>query len=87
MSKPMLWSLPVLTAFTVSNISRVRKQMLLKFTGVITAMPTLGDNPIFDSCTNVQFFKSLIDKTWRVFPFLIVNNHFWRRFNFFQNIF
>ena len=43
--------------------------------------------PIFDSCTNVQFSKSLIDKTWRVFPFLIVNNHFWRRFNFFQNIF
>lgn len=46
-----------------------------------------GYKPIFDSCTNVQFSKSLIDKTWRVFPFLIVNNHFWRHFNFFQNIF
>lgn len=41
------------------------------------------------SSTVVLMYNSpspLIDKTWRVFPFLVVNNHFWRRFNF-QNIF
>ena len=45
------------------------------------------DKPIFDSCTNVQFSKSLTDKAWRIFSFLVVHNHFWRRFNFFQNFF
>ena len=35
-----------------------------------------GNNPVFDSCTNVHLSKTLIDKAWRMFPILVVYNHF-----------
>ena len=51
----MQWSSKVLTVFTVSSISRVRKEVMLKFTGAITAIPDQlqGEGPrIVIKCKN-----------------------------------